>query len=54
MYGARGFGAVDEIVRIPVIEYLLVGVLAALVGAGLRAAGLVRRRRPAGASQDEG
>ncbi|GGK78374.1 hypothetical protein Ppa06_41340 [Planomonospora parontospora subsp. parontospora] len=54
VYGVRGFGTVDEIVRIPVIEYLLVGVLAALVWAGLRAAGLARRRKPAGASQDEG
>ena len=38
----RGFDRVDEVVRIPAIEYLLVGVLAVLLWLGLR----VRRLRP--------
>lgn len=47
VYAGRGMGRVDEIVRIPAIEYLLVAVLAALAWLGLRAARLVTGRRPA-------
>ncbi|MGR6920627.1 hypothetical protein ACU635_40865 [[Actinomadura] parvosata] len=44
VYGLRGelAGAAGEIVRIPVIEYLLVGVLALLIWLGLRVAALFR------------
>lgn len=43
VYAWRGFDRVDEVVRIPAIEYLLVAVLALLVWAPLRLA----RRQPA-------
>ncbi|WP_090045504.1 hypothetical protein [Lentzea fradiae] len=43
VYSWRGFGRIDEVARIPVIEYLLVAVLALLLWAGVRLAGLVRR-----------
>ncbi|WP_425582119.1 hypothetical protein [Streptosporangium fragile] len=46
VYAALGFGRVDEIVRIPVIEYLLVAVLAVLLWLGLRAARRVTGRGP--------
>ncbi|WP_262379629.1 hypothetical protein [Nonomuraea sp. PA05] len=48
VYGLRGnlVGAVTESVRIPVIEYLLVGVLALLLWLGLRAAALFKRPSP--------
>ncbi|MCF6471403.1 hypothetical protein FAF44_23855 [Nonomuraea sp. MG754425] len=44
VYGLRGdlVGAASESVRIPAIEYLLVGVLALLIWLGLRIAALVR------------
>ncbi|HUQ56973.1 hypothetical protein [Lentzea sp.] len=42
VYSWRGFGRIDEVVRIPVIEYLLVAVLALLIWAGVRVAHLVR------------
>ncbi|WP_218148081.1 hypothetical protein [Lentzea xinjiangensis] len=42
VYSWRGFGRIDEVVRIPLIEYLLVGVLALLIWAGVRLAALVR------------
>ncbi|MFC5289560.1 hypothetical protein ACFPM7_21105 [Actinokineospora guangxiensis] len=44
VYLWRGIGRIDEVVRIPVIEYALVGVLAALVWLGLRIAALLRPR----------
>ncbi|MGM1060831.1 hypothetical protein [Saccharothrix sp. Mg75] len=43
VYSWRGFDRVDEVVRIPAIEYLLVAVLALLVWAPLRLARAVRR-----------
>lgn len=42
VYSWRGFGRIDEVVRIPLIEYLLVAVLALLIWAGVRLAGLIR------------
>ncbi|WP_245641827.1 hypothetical protein [Nonomuraea candida] len=49
VYGLRGDlpGAVAEPVRIPAIEYVLVGLLALLTWLGLRAAALLRRPAPA-------
>ena len=44
VYSARGLTRLDEVVRIPLIEYLLVAVVALLVWVGLRVA---RLRRPA-------
>ena len=38
VYSWRGLGRIDEVVRIPLIEYLLVGVLAVLIWAGVRLA----------------
>jgi hypothetical protein len=35
VYSGRGWGALNEIIRIPVIEYLAVVVLALLIGGGL-------------------
>ncbi|MEV0612328.1 hypothetical protein AB0I81_03320 [Nonomuraea sp. NPDC050404] len=45
VYGLRGdlMGAVAEPIRIPAIEYVLVGVLALLTWLGLRTAALIRR-----------
>lgn len=43
-YNARGWGKLNEIIRIPLIDYLGVAVLALLIGGGLW---LARRRRPA-------
>ena len=43
VYSWRGFGKIDEVVRIPAIEYLLVAVLALLIWAGIRLTALVRR-----------
>ncbi|MBG0826663.1 hypothetical protein HS041_02595 [Planomonospora sp. ID67723] len=51
VYGARGLGSVHEVVRIPVVEYLLVGVTAALIWLGLRAFRLLTRRRRASAGR---
>ncbi|TQL91118.1 hypothetical protein [Pseudonocardia kunmingensis] len=48
VYTGRGLGGVHEVVRIPLIEYLLVGVVALLVWAGLR---IARLRRPATARE---
>lgn len=45
VYTVRGWGSVDEVARIPAIEYLLVAVIAVLVWAGLRAARLLRADR---------
>lgn len=42
VYSWRGLGRIDEVVRIPLIEYLLVAVLALLIWAGVRLAALVR------------
>jgi hypothetical protein len=42
VYSWRGLDRVDEVVRIPLIEYLLVAVLALLIWAGVRVAALVR------------
>lgn len=38
VYSWRGLGKIDEVVRIPLIEYLLVAVLAVLIWAGVRLA----------------
>lgn len=43
VYGSRGWIQMNEIVRIPMIEYLLVFVLAGLVGLGLWIAGRFRK-----------
>lgn len=48
VYAVRDLTAVHEIVRIPIIEYALVFVVALLVWLGLLIAGLVRRARPGG------
>ncbi|WP_219417072.1 hypothetical protein [Pseudonocardia nigra] len=45
VYAGRGLGRVDEVMRIPLIEYLLVAVVALLIWAGLR---IVRVLRTAG------
>jgi hypothetical protein len=42
VYAGRGLAKLNEIVRIPLIEYLLVAVLALLIGGGLWIAGRVR------------
>lgn len=42
VYSWRGLGRIDEVVRIPLIEYLLVAVLALLIWAGIRLARLGR------------
>jgi hypothetical protein len=42
VYSWRGLGRIDEVVRIPLIEYLLVAVLALIVWAGVRLVALVR------------
>ncbi|MCK2220580.1 hypothetical protein MF672_043280 [Actinomadura sp. ATCC 31491] len=48
VYGLRGdLAGVSAVVRIPAIEYALVGVLALLLWLGLRAARLARPREPA-------
>jgi hypothetical protein len=44
VYSTRSLTEIDEIVRIPAIEYLLAAVVAVLVWAGLK----IRRRAPAG------
>jgi len=46
VYSGRGWAQLNEIIRIPLIEYLSVFVLAALFGAGLWIARRVRGRRP--------
>lgn len=46
VYSGRGWPALNEIVRIPLIEYLLVFVLAGLIGGGLWMAGRSRRASP--------
>lgn len=43
VYSGRGLGRIDEVVRIPLIEYLLVAVLALLIWAGVRLAARLRR-----------
>lgn len=47
VYSVRGLSRVDEVVRIPAIEYVLVGVVALLIWIGLRLAALRRPPRPA-------
>ena len=42
-YAVLGFGRLDEVLRIPVIEYGLVGLLALLLWGGLALAAAVRR-----------
>lgn len=42
VYSWRGLDRIDEVLRIPLIEYLLVGVLALLIWAGVRLAGAGR------------
>jgi hypothetical protein len=42
VYSWRGLDRIDEVLRIPLIEYLLVGVLALLIWAGVRLAGVGR------------
>ena len=46
VYSQRGWAQLNEIVRIPVIEYLAVVVLALIFGGGLWVAGKIRVRRP--------
>jgi len=49
VYSWRGFGTVDEIVRIPAIEYLLLAVIALLVWLGVlvaRRLGAAKEPRP--------
>ncbi len=46
VYSGRGWGKLNEIVRIPVIEYLAAFVMAALVGGGLWVARRMRPRPP--------
>lgn len=53
VYNGRGLGGLDEVVRIPAIEYLLVGVLAVLTWLGLRTARLVTARRGGGDTPEE-
>ncbi|MEU9833155.1 hypothetical protein AB0D67_16640 [Streptosporangium sp. NPDC048047] len=48
VYAGRGFGRADEVVRIPAIEYLLVGVLAVLLWLALRIARMFRAAGTAG------
>ncbi len=45
VYAWRGFSRVDEVIRIPLIEYALVGVLAGLIWLGLLIARAIRTRR---------
>lgn len=45
VYTWRGWGSIDEVIRIPAIEYLLVFVLAGLIWLGLWIARLVNRLR---------
>ncbi|MCA9977549.1 MAG: hypothetical protein KC413_17440, partial [Anaerolineales bacterium] len=48
VYSSRGWGMLNEIVRIPVIDYLGVFVLALLIWLGMRVGGFVTARlRPA-------
>lgn len=53
VYAWRGLGRLDEVLRIPAIEYVLVGVLALLTWGGLGLARLLRRRPTRGGS-DQG
>lgn len=45
IYSERGWSNLNEIVRIPIIDYLAVLVLAGLIGFGLWLAGFIRNRR---------
>jgi hypothetical protein len=45
VYAYRGLAKLNEIIRIPLIEYLLVFVLALLIGGGLWIAGKIRPRK---------
>ncbi len=42
VYAVRGWGSLDEVVRIPAIEYLLVALLAALLWGGMRLVAAMR------------
>ncbi|MCB2179714.1 hypothetical protein KQH54_01180 [bacterium] len=44
VYSQRGWAALNEIIRIPVIDYLLVFILAGVIGLGLRIARFIRER----------
>ncbi len=48
VYSQRGWVQLNEIIRIPVIDYLLVFVLAGLIGLGLRLAGTKKERKESG------
>lgn len=45
VYSQRGWNKIDELIRIPLIEYLSVAVLALIFGLGLRIAGWIRSRK---------
>ena len=47
IYSSRGFGKLDEVARIPLIEYLCVLVLALLIGGVVWVSRQVRARRGA-------
>jgi hypothetical protein len=42
VYSWRGFDRIDEVIRIPAIEYLLTAVVALLIWAGVRVAAVRR------------
>jgi hypothetical protein len=52
-YAWLGFGRVNEIVRIPIIEYALVAVLSLLIWGGLAIARAVRRPRTPDPADEE-
>jgi hypothetical protein len=47
IYSSRGWAALNEIIRIPVIDYVLVFLLSGIFGLGIRVAGAFRKRRQA-------
>jgi hypothetical protein len=49
VYSWRGFGKIDEVIRIPIIEYLCVLVLALLIGLGVWVRGKLNARTSAAA-----
>lgn len=51
VYSTRGFNKIDEIIRIPLIEYLSVAVLALLFGGGLRLARYLSERQKSPTSE---
>ena len=52
-YAWLGFGRLNEIVRIPIIEYALVGVLSLLIWGGLALARAARRPRTPDPADEE-